>query len=315
MGTARVAVAFIAAAACGTPARPPAPPPPPPAPPRDVLSAAALLDDVAWLTADARAGRGVGAGTAATARWLEAELAAAGLTVATQTLASPAGERNVIATWPGRGGEALLVVAHYDHLGVVDGRVYPGADDNASGVAVALAVARDLGRRRHLARPIVFLFPAAEELGLHGARAYAEQPAWPLEQTRAVVNLDMVGRRFFELAVDRDAAVGAVGLGDDAALAAATERAAARVGVALVRASPALLLAVGQAYRGDDWALRSGALPALHLSTGLHDDYHQPSDTAARLVPAQLERVARLVSAILVELDAEVTPEPRPSGE
>jgi hypothetical protein len=308
MGTARLAVAFIAVAACGTPPRPPAPPTEPlVAPPRDVLSAAALLADVAWLTDDRRAGRGVGAGTDATARWLEAELAAAGLEVRSQPLPSPAGERNVIAIWPGRGGDAVLVVAHYDHLGVIGGRIYPGADDNASGVAVALAAARELGRRRHLARPIVFLFPAAEELGLHGAHAYAAEPAWPLERTRAVVNLDMVGRRFFELAVDRDAAVGAVGLGDDPRLAAAAERAAAAVGVALVRASPALLLAIGQAYRGDDWALRRDRLPALHLSTGLHDDYHRPTDTAARLVPAQLERVARLVSAILTELDGEVT--------
>jgi hypothetical protein len=309
MGTARLAVAFIAVAACGAPPRPPpAPPPVTPVAPRDVLSAAALLADVAWLTDERRAGRGVGAGTAATARWLEAELVAAGLEVRSQPLPSPAGERNVIAIWPGRGAaaDAVVVVAHYDHLGVVDGRLYPGADDNASGVAVALAAARELGRRRHLARPIVFLFAAAEEIGLHGAHAYAAEPVWPLERTRAVVNLDMVGRRFFELAVDRDAAVGAVGLGDDPALAAAAERAAAAVGVALVRASPALLLAIGQAYRGDDWALRREGLPALHLSTGLHDDYHRPTDTTARLVPAQLERVARLVSAILAELDDEI---------
>ena len=313
--TARTAAAFIAAvAACGGAARParapdlagPAPALAPPAAAADPMSEAAILADARWLSDPRRGGRSDAADAGAVASWLERELAAVGLEVHTQDVADSGGQQNVVAIWRGsRAAPALLVVAHHDHIGRRDGVVHPGADDNASGVAAALAVARDLGRRRHLGRPVVFLFSAGEEIGLLGARAYAAAPAWPLTDTRAVINLDMVGRRFLELAVDRDAAVGVVGLGDDAAVAAATERAAAAVGVALVRASPALLLAVGQGWRGDDWALRRPGLPAIHLSTGLHDDYHQPTDTADRLVPAQMRRVARLVQGILVELDRE----------
>lgn len=273
---------------------------------RDPMSAASLTADIAWLCDDARAGRGSLTPEAhATAVWLEGELVAAHLEVTTQEVPDTQGQDNVIATYRGRGrGRALLLVAHYDHLGRdASGAIYRGADDDASGVAVLLAVARDLGARQDVDRPVVFLFTGAEELGLLGSRAYAAHPAVPLTETRAVVDLDMVGRRFFEEAVDRDAAIGAVGLADDPVLGDAAREAAAAAGLALIETSPALLYAVGQAFRSDDWSLRSPSLPSLHFSTGLHDDYHRPTDTPDKLSPAQLIRAARLVRGIVTNLD------------
>ncbi|MCE9574066.1 MAG: M28 family peptidase, partial [Deltaproteobacteria bacterium] len=170
-----------------------------------------------------------------------------------------------------------------------------------------LGVARALVAEHRVARPVTFVFTGAEELGLFGSRAYAAAPLRPLAETRAVINLDMVGRRFYEQAVDRDLAIGAVGLGDDAALAAAADRAAARAGLAIVPVSPALLMAIGEGFRGDDWSFRRPGLPAVHFSTGLHDDYHAPSDTAEHIAPAQLARSAALIHALVEELDGEVT--------
>ncbi len=305
-------------AGCGRGAAPvTAPPPaPPPAARVDHLAAAALLADVRWLADPARAGRGSRTDDAgATAAWLEQQLGRAGYTVTRVPIPDLPAQVDVVATYPGTAprAPALLIVAHYDHLGIVAGAIHPGADDNASGVAVALGVARALVAERRVARPITFVFTGGEELGLFGSRAYAAAPLRPLAETRAVVNLDMVGRRFFEQVVDRDAAIGAVGLGDDAALAAAAERAARRAGLAIVRVSPALLTAIGQGLSGDDWSFRRPGLPAVHFSTGLHDDYHAPTDTVAHIDPAQLARTAALVHALVEELDGEVTrPAARP---
>ncbi len=254
-----------------------------------------------WLADPARAGRGSRTDDAgATAAWLEQQLGRAGYTVTRVPIPDLPAQVDVVATYPGTAPRvpALLIVAHYDHLGIVAGAIHLGADDNASGVAVALGVARAGGRAPGRAGRSRSCSPAARSSGLFGSRAYAAAPLRPLAETRAVVNLDMVGRRFFEQVVDRDAAIGAVGLGDDAALAAAAERAARRAGLAIVRVSPALLTAIGQGLRGDDWSFRRPGLPAVHFSTGLHDDHHAPTDTVAYIDPAQLARTAALVHAL-----------------
>ena len=86
-----------------------------------------------------------------------------------------------------------MVSAHYDHLGVRDGIIYPGADDNASGVAVLLAVARQLhvAAPRH---PVLLVAFDAEELGLRGAEALVGSPLLPASTVALNVNLDMVSR-------------------------------------------------------------------------------------------------------------------------
>ena len=111
------------------------------------------------------------------------------------------GSENVVAyiegsTWP---DEVLIVSAHHDHLGLDDqGRVFRGADDNASGtsalleMAEAFKLAKDNGFGPK--RTILFLHLTAEEIGLHGSRYYVENPIFPLRNTIANLNIDMIGR-------------------------------------------------------------------------------------------------------------------------
>src|SRR2546427_12178155 len=105
---------------------------------------------------------------------------------------------NVVGILPGHdpalADEAVVIGAHFDHLGRVDGDVYPGADDNASGTAVVLGLARAFAASGGTARTLVFALFGAEELGLIGSRHYVGHPVVPLAQTVAMVNFDMVGR-------------------------------------------------------------------------------------------------------------------------
>ncbi len=264
------------------------------------MSEASLVADLAWLVAPERAGRGSTTDEArATARWIAAELRAAGYAPIEQPIPDAPGQVNVIAEHPGAdAAPAVIVVAHYDHLGVIRGTVHPGADDNASGVAVALAVARDL-RRRPVSGRVVWLFTGAEEIGLRGARAFVASPTVPLDQVRAVYNLDMVGRNFFESTADREAELAAVGLPADPALAEAAREAAGSAGLSLLAIRPGLLAIAGQDHRSDDWVFRDAGVFAVHFSTGLHDDYHLPSDTLDKVSRPQLVRIARFLRALV----------------
>ncbi len=259
------------------------------------------MSDVEWLCAPARAGRGSQTDDAkAVAAWLVDELTAAGYTPTTQDIG--AGQLNVIAS-QGRGTPVVLVTAHYDHLGVVDGALHPGADDNASGVAAALAVARDLAARDDVAGRVVFVFTAAEEPGLYGAKAYVAAPAVPLADTKVVLNLDMVGRKFFESAGGGvDATIGAVGLEDGDPLFATAEAAAKDAGLDLLAVAPEMVALIGEDWRSDDWVFRDVGVTAVHLSTGMNPDYHTPNDTVDRLDRAQLVRVTRFLRGLVTAL-------------
>ncbi|HLU65063.1 MAG TPA: M28 family peptidase, partial [Kofleriaceae bacterium] len=175
------AALVLAAAGCSGGSRAPAAPPAPAAePPRDPLAADQLMADVAWMCAPERAGRGsYQPGGVATADYIARAFEDAGLEVVRQPIAG--GVDNVIGIKRG-GPQAVLVSAHYDHLGVDrQGRVFPGADDNASGAAVLLGLARAAARRsfRHT---VLFVAFGAEEAGLVGSGVYVSRPTWPLDR-------------------------------------------------------------------------------------------------------------------------------------
>jgi Zn-dependent M28 family amino/carboxypeptidase len=273
----------------------PAAPPRPPA-----LSEESIVADLTWLTEPARRGRGSRSPEARdVARWIERELTAAGYAPIIQPIDQVPGQVNVIAVHGATAtGATVVVSAHYDHLGEIDGVVYPGADDNASGVAVALAVARDVAARRAITGRVVFVFTGAEEIGLYGAIAYADAPVHPLAETRLVINLDMVGRRLFESALDKDAALGVIGLDGDLATTAAEIGVTA--GLELMTATPGMVRLIGQDWRSDDWVFRDRGMRAVHLSTGLHDDYHRATDSLDRLSRAQLVKIARFLDELVI---------------
>lgn len=285
------------ALSCGGKSPSPAPrqrPAPPPA--VDPLAAASIMADVAALCAPELAGRGsYQAGGRLAADYMARELAAAGLEVSRQAIGR--GAENVIAVRRG-GPRAVIVSAHHDHLGVVGEEIYLGADDNASGAAVLLAIARSLAEVE-LSHTVIFIGFGAEERGLVGSEAYVAQPLVPLERTIAVVNFDMVGRRFFEsgAATPRTAAV--VGT-ETSERARDLVRAGARAaGLRLVETPARLLELFRLENRTDDWWFRRHGVLAIHFSTGLHDDYHRVTDTPDKLVPAQLERIARTAAHLV----------------
>lgn len=100
---------------------------------------------------------------------------------------------NVVAYIRGRQQKAIVITAHYDHLGIIDGNIYNGADDNASGVSALLAMA-EYFKRHKPNHTIVFAALDAEEMGLRGARALVEDENMPMEMVILNVNMDMISK-------------------------------------------------------------------------------------------------------------------------
>ena len=223
--------------------------------------------------------------------------------------------RNIIAKIegmdPAMRDEAVIISAHYDHNGADGEEIFNGADDDGSGIvgllsiAAAYADAANSGRRPE--RSVVFAAWDAEERGLLGAWYYTESPSYPLEQTAAVLNMDMIGRneevpadgggRFRGLEVQSAEsnanAINILGRNYTADLASAVEAANADYGLELkfrYDNNESNLL-----RRSDHWPFLQRGVPALWFHTGLHPDYHTAMDDADRIEYDKMERIARLV--------------------
>jgi aminopeptidase YwaD len=205
---------------------------------------------------------------------------------------------NVVAVLPGRdpavASECVVVGAHHDHLGLGGdaslapdriGTVHPGADDNASGVAALLAVARAFAAAGPPRRTVLFAAFGAEELGLLGSAQLVKSPppACAVEKMQLMVNLDMVGRlRGGKVYVD--GAETAKGLRDE-------------VTSLVARPTP---LPLALAFGGDGYgpsdhtSFHARGVPVLFLFTGAHADYHRPTDTAEKIDAPGIVEVARL---------------------
>ena len=211
--------------------------------------------------------------------------------------------RNVVGILPGadaaRDDEAVVLGGHYDHVGLGGrfssspertGEIHNGADDNASGVAALIEIARAAAAdRSRFPRSLVFVAFAGEERGLHGSAHYANHPAIPMPDTIAMLNLDMIGRP------RRGVEVG--GMTTAAPLRAEVEGAGKIAGLD-VRPST-----IG-AGRSDDASFLDKRVPALHLFTGFHDDYHRPTDDWQRIDAAGTARVATLALELAARLAA-----------
>jgi hypothetical protein len=205
---------------------------------------------------------------------------------------------NVIGVLPGahptRATEAVVLGAHYDHLGLMGSALYPGADDNASGTAVVLGLARAFAAAGPPERTLVFALFGAEEIGLVGSGHYVREPTVPLTRTVAMLNFDMVGRL-------RDGGLRVGGLDSGAGLREMVTDAARSVGV-----SPHL---TGSPYGSSDHSrFYGGGVPVLFFHTGTHADYHRPGDTADKLDAGGMARVAALGARITARLAASERP-------
>ena len=185
--------------------------------------------------------------------------------------------------------EAIVLGAHFDHLGVgtpVEGdSIYNGADDDASGVATVLAAARSLAAAPPK-RTVVVLLTSGEEYGVLGTQWYLERPAVPLASTVADLQVEMVGRPDTLLSAGKLWLTG-------------FER--STMGEELSQAGLPVVADPRPAFRfferSDNIVFALRGIPAHTLSSfGLHADYHQPSDQADRIDFDHLARAAELVS-------------------
>jgi len=204
---------------------------------------------------------------------------------------------NVVGVLPGSdpalASEYVVILAHFDHVGVgpadeTGDSIYSGADDNASGTAALMEVARAMTALPEApARSILFLAVSGEEKGLLGANWFAQNPTVELDRVAAVINMDMVSRN----APDTVHAIGE----EYSTLGSVIHEVA--------RSHPELGLAVApdpdpeeQAFlRSDHFPFVQEGIPALFITTWLHDDYHLPSDTPERTDEDKAARVTQLV--------------------
>lgn len=201
--------------------------------------------------------------------------------------------------------EIIGLGAHLDHLGVMDdGTVFPGADDNASGVAALLEVAEALQHRgAPLARSVLFMFFTGEENGLLGSTYYQQKPIFPHEQMVAMINLDSVSRDH----------------GDDPANAQVVFQSGAEcwshISAAVQSASQAIALTVepigqaqglepfdvgcnaikaGEGASSDQLSFTQAGVPAIIVTVGEGLDYHSPGDTVDKVNVDKLAEIAKL---------------------
>jgi Iap family predicted aminopeptidase len=196
---------------------------------------------------------------------------------------------NVVGMWPGETDETVVVGAHHDHLGYgmpgvslggVTDRIHPGADDNASGVAGLLEIAQAVAAEgRRFRRALVFAAFAGEELGFVGSGHYVARPARPLDTTVAMINLDMIGRLRHDL-------VYLGGIDRLPQLQGWVEERLAEEGLGLSRR-------FSTADDSDHAPFLHAGIPSFLFFTGLHGDYHKPTDDAQFINLDGMERVLR----------------------
>ena len=214
--------------------------------------------------------------------------------------------RNVGAWIPGRDpalrDDMVIVSAHYDHLGVRNGRIYRGADDNASGVSMLLEVARQIAKARvKPRRSIVFIGFDLEEHLLWGSRWFAAHPPWPLKRVKLFITADMIGRSLGNLPLP---AVFVLGSEHAPQLKRVLDHVGTPRGLDVARLGTDLI-----GTRSDYGPFRDRKIPYLFFSTGEHPDYHTPDDVPERVDYKKVARVSGLVLRVCRRVaDAQTTP-------
>lgn len=254
---------------------------------------ARIMARLSALSADSMEGRQAGTQGGKRARaWLIRELSAIGVAPYGQSYehviklpARPNADTlgaNVVATVPGRNanGPVLVLSAHYDHVGIRNGQIYNGADDDASGVVALLTIAERL-KQDPPEHEVVLAFFDAEEGGLRGARAFVSDEVVPLSRIALNINLDMVSRQDGK-------ALWVAGLAHYPGLRSLAEGAAAQSAIPIRFGHD-----TASARPGDNWtnssdhaAFHARGIPFLYLGVEDHADYHGPGDDWQKVDPA-----------------------------
>jgi Zn-dependent M28 family amino/carboxypeptidase len=190
---------------------------------------------------------------------------------------------------PQLAAEAIVYSAHMDHVGSrIDGEVFNGADDNASGSAGLLAIASAFANgKQKPRRSVIFLSVSGEELGLWGSAYYADHPTWPADRIIANINTDMIGRSGPESGPTEVT----VTPSNRHRMFSTLVQEAARCGEQL-----GVTFSSGDKYyqRSDHYNFAKKGIPVVFFCNGEHEDYHQVSDHADKLDGQKMERIARL---------------------
>ena len=194
----------------------------------------------------------------------------------------------------------FVVSSHYDHLGVREGQIYPGADDDASGVAVMLAVA-EFCLKTPFRRTVIFAAFDAEEAGLQGAKVFVASPPLPKERIALNVNLDMVSRND-----KREIFIS--GTHPWPQLKAPLEEVARRAPITVLFGHDKPVAIAGGV---EDWTnqsdhgpFNSAKIPFVYFGVEDHADYHKPTDTADKINRGFFVDVAETVIDAVLQLDA-----------
>jgi hypothetical protein len=211
--------------------------------------------------------------------------------------------KNIIGVLEGHGplkDEIVVIGAHYDHWGYGGGgslakdktikQLHPGADDNGSGTTSVMELARRFGAMKdRQGRTLVFMCYSAEERGLLGSKHYCnKEPLFPLDKTVAMVNLDMVGRL-------TDNKLRAEGVGTGKGFEEMVDKLNGEFGFTLQKLK-------GGLGPSDHDSFCRKKIPVLFFWTGIHMDYHRPTDTADRINIAGMEKIATLAEKCIVLL-------------
>ena len=215
--------------------------------------------------------------------------------------------KNVVGVIPGKkpefAGQSFVIGAHYDHLGLGwpdvrdenKGTVHPGADDNASGVAVLIELAGELRKNLNPDRTLVFVAFTGEEAGKRGSVYYAaHQQQYPLEKCIGMLNLDTVGRLGKKKLL-------VLGAGSAREWVHIFRGASFVTGVELETVSSDL-------DSSDQISFETAGVPAVQLFTGPNADYHRPTDTAEKIDAEGLEKVASVAKEVIEYLASREEP-------
>ncbi|HKO41774.1 MAG TPA: M20/M25/M40 family metallo-hydrolase [Pyrinomonadaceae bacterium] len=261
--------------------------------------------------------------------------AASAITLSTNVVRQKVPAHNVVGIIEGSDAvlknEAIVIGAHYDHLGrggegslaPKEGDVHHGADDNASGTAGLLELARIFSAQKPR-RTIVFAAFSGEEEGLLGSNFYVNNPSIPLANTIAMINMDMIGRM-----KDNKLVIGGVGTAPEwrpiietanllqSVTVSATGTPASTRNYPLVVASNGRAIVTSDSTKqfvitmnedgfgpSDHSSFYAKQIPVLFFWTGTHDDYHKPSDTADKINYADHARIVAVVAKIIREVDS-----------
>jgi Zn-dependent M28 family amino/carboxypeptidase len=227
------------------------------------------------------------------------------LNLTRQTVAA----ENIVGVLPGNDAnlknEAIVIGAHYDHLGLggegslatKEGEIHHGADDNASGTAGLLELERIFAQEKRNRRTLIFIAFSGEEEGLLGSIFYVNNPAWPLDKTIAMINMDMIGRM-------RDGKMTVGGIGTAQEFRPLIEQLNSNTPAAVANAKRfALALSEDGFGPSDHSSFYAKQIPVLFFFTGAHEDYHKPTDTAEKINYEDEARILQMVSEVVRALD------------